>query len=48
MIFLLVLAVFSWAMVAPLRIPRPTGWKMLVFAAWMIAVFIFHAAKSGA
>jgi len=43
-IFVLLLAVCSWAMVAPLRIPRPTGWKILIFTGWVVAVFIFHIA----
>jgi CDP-diacylglycerol--serine O-phosphatidyltransferase len=44
-IFILLLALCSWAMVSPLRIPRPGGWKMFVFAGWISAVFIFHAVK---
>ena len=43
MIFVLVLASCSGAMVMPLRIPRPTGWKMLFFVGWVLAVFLRHA-----
>jgi CDP-diacylglycerol--serine O-phosphatidyltransferase len=46
-IFILLLAICSWAMVSPLRIPRPTGWKILVFVGWVVAVFILHVAGIG-
>jgi len=41
-IFFLVFASCSGAMVMPLRIPRPTGWKMLFFVGWVLAVFLRH------
>ncbi|MCK5351023.1 hypothetical protein KAJ77_00510, partial [bacterium] len=47
MILVLVLASCSGAMVMPLRIPRPTGWKMLFFVGWVLAVFLRHAVNIG-
>jgi CDP-diacylglycerol--serine O-phosphatidyltransferase len=39
----LVLLATATAMVAPLRIPRPTGYGLALFAAWPLAVIVLHA-----
>lgn len=46
-VFVLVLAACSCAMVIPMRFPRPTGWKMILLAGWVLAVFLSHVANIG-
>jgi hypothetical protein len=38
-----VLAGAGVAMIAPLRIPRPAGAGLLLFALWPVAVIVAHA-----
>lgn len=46
-IFFLVVAMCTVAMVMPLRIPRPAGLKMVLFVGWVIAVFLGHVVNMG-
>lgn len=41
----LVMLATAAAMVAPLAVPRPTGYGLAVFAAWPVAVIVLHALR---
>jgi len=42
---MLVMLATAAAMVAPVRVPRPTGYGLAVFAAWPVAVVVLHALR---
>lgn len=45
--FTAIVATCAAGMVAPIRLPRPRGVGLAIFAAWPVLVFIAHVARSG-